>query len=91
MEEGFSAQGVQEWIRAMFYGERRRAGLTQEQLAVSSGVSVRALRRLESGDHGGLTVATLRSLADALGLKSVERDVFLLTAVDGRMRHPHQT
>lgn len=56
------------------------------RLAERAEVSVRTVRRLESGDALGLVVDTVRQLADALGLRpgSAERDSFLRAAVDGR-------
>ncbi|WIV55895.1 helix-turn-helix domain-containing protein [Amycolatopsis nalaikhensis] len=65
---------------------RKQKSLTQERLADRAEVSVRTVRRLESGDALGLVVDTVRQLADALGLRpgSAERDSFLRAAVDGR-------
>ncbi|WP_063838091.1 helix-turn-helix domain-containing protein [Streptomyces yangpuensis] len=57
---------------------RERAGLTQEQVAERSGVSVRTIRRLENDRSTNHRVATLNLLADALGLE--ERDRLLLAA-----------
>ncbi|WP_433265193.1 helix-turn-helix domain-containing protein [Actinosynnema sp. CS-041913] len=64
---------------------RDRKALTQEALAERAAVGVRTVQRLEAGTASGLTVATLRDLADALGLVlgSNERDSFLRAAVDG--------
>jgi tetratricopeptide (TPR) repeat protein/transcriptional regulator with XRE-family HTH domain len=50
---------------------RERALLTQEQLAVRAGLSVRSIRRFERG--GAAQSASIRLLADALGLSSEER------------------
>ncbi|MCX4746074.1 helix-turn-helix domain-containing protein [Kitasatospora sp. NBC_01287] len=51
---------------------RNEAGLTQEELANSSGVSVSTIRRLESGRLKDHRVATLRLLAAALGVRPEE-------------------
>ena len=59
---------------------RRNAGLTQEALAERSGVSVRGLRKLESGVVTGPRRATLEALADALELKGDGRADFLSRA-----------
>ncbi|MHA6622762.1 ATP-binding protein [Pseudonocardia sp. DLS-67] len=53
---------------------RERALLTQEQLAERAGVSVRSIRRYERGLSGGRAQsASIRLLADALGLSPEER------------------
>ncbi|MFG2342323.1 helix-turn-helix domain-containing protein [Streptomyces yangpuensis] len=57
---------------------RERAGLTQEQVAERSGVSVRTIRRLENDRSTNHRVATLNLLADALRLE--EGDRLLLAA-----------
>jgi transcriptional regulator with XRE-family HTH domain len=50
---------------------RERALLTQEQLAARAGLSVRSIRRFERG--GSAQSASIRLLADALGLSPDER------------------
>lgn len=64
---------------------RMREARTQEDLAQRAMVGIRTIQRLEAGNALGLTVATVRQLADALGLElgSSERDSFLRAAVDG--------
>ncbi|AXE25436.1 XRE family transcriptional regulator [Streptomyces globosus] len=52
---------------------RDRAGLTQEQVAERSGVSVRTIRRLESGGSTNHRMGTVNLLADALGLEEADR------------------
>jgi tetratricopeptide (TPR) repeat protein/transcriptional regulator with XRE-family HTH domain len=52
---------------------RRRALLTQEQLAERAGVSVRTIRHLEAGQVGRPRSQTLSLLAAALGLTDPER------------------
>jgi transcriptional regulator with XRE-family HTH domain len=64
-------------------GLREAAGLTQEELAESAGLSVRAIRSLERGERKRPYPHTVRSLADALGLPEDER-ALLLAAVPGR-------
>jgi tetratricopeptide (TPR) repeat protein/transcriptional regulator with XRE-family HTH domain len=56
---------------------RERALLTQEQLAARAGLSVRSIRRFERG--GSAQSASIRLLADALGLSAEER-ALLVTA-----------
>ena len=56
---------------------RRRSGLTQEDLAGGSAVSVRNIRDLEAGRVSRPRPATVRLLADALGLTGGERASFL--------------
>jgi uncharacterized Tic20 family protein/DNA-binding Xre family transcriptional regulator len=53
---------------------RRKKGLSQEQLAVVSGVSARTIQRIESGKVEAHP-ATLKMLADALEMKSEELTV----------------
>ncbi|MEU2630094.1 helix-turn-helix domain-containing protein [Kitasatospora sp. NPDC007106] len=53
--------------------QRDLAGLTQEQLAERSGVSVRTIRRLESGRSTDHRLGTVNLLADALGLGEEDR------------------
>ncbi|OEJ30370.1 helix-turn-helix domain-containing protein [Streptomyces subrutilus] len=52
---------------------RDRADLTQEQVAERSGVSVRTIRRLESGGSTNHRMGTVNLLADALGLEEGDR------------------
>jgi transcriptional regulator with XRE-family HTH domain len=47
---------------------RKRADLTQQQLAEASGVSVSAIRKLEQGLHHDARLETARQLAAALGI-----------------------
>ena len=60
---------------------RRLSGLTQEDLSAASGVSVRNIRDLETGRIARPRPATVRGLADALGLTGEDRAGFLATAV----------
>lgn len=59
---------------------RRRCGLTQEELAADSGVSVRNIRDLETGRIARPRPATVRRLAEALGLSDDDRTSFLTAA-----------
>lgn len=54
-------------FKAKLIEERKRAGLTQEELAESSGVSLGALRNLEQGQRGP-SWRTVVMLARALGV-----------------------
>ncbi|MFJ2899269.1 helix-turn-helix domain-containing protein [Streptomyces sp. NPDC087218] len=60
---------------------RTRSGLTQEQMAERSGVSVRTIRRLETGRSSDHRLGTVNLLADALeaGPEDRQRLVALLT------------
>ncbi|GAA0533346.1 hypothetical protein GCM10010172_12770 [Paractinoplanes ferrugineus] len=55
---------------------RLRRGLSQEDLADRTGLSVRTIRYLESGKAGRPRPETARLLADAFGLVGAERDDF---------------
>lgn len=48
---------------------RKRAGLSQAQLAERMGVSQQQVQRLEDPDRSNPTVATLRAVAAALGVE----------------------
>lgn len=50
---------------------RRRSGQTQEQLAERADVSVSVIRKLERGDRDTASLSTLRKLARALGVTTV--------------------
>jgi predicted transcriptional regulator len=49
--------------------ERRRAGLTQGELADKAGVGIATIARIETGDIDAPRVSTLRKLARALGVE----------------------
>jgi len=59
---------------------RRRLGMSQEDLAERSGMSVRGIRDLETGRTGAPRARTVRLLADVFGLAGRERDRFHLAA-----------
>src|ERR1700678_3409268 len=59
---------------------RRSAGLTQQELADRSGLSVRAISNLELGRVRTPHPGTVRRLADALGLDGDSREAFLAAA-----------
>ncbi len=75
---------------AMVFGEimrghRRRLGLTQEELAERTGISVRGIRNLEAGRIHAPRAGTLRVLADAFELEPAERDrLFTFAFVEQR-------
>ncbi len=49
--------------------ERRRAALTQEELAEKAGVGIATIARIEGGRMEEPRVSTLRKLAKALGIE----------------------
>ncbi|GIM92838.1 tetratricopeptide repeat protein [Paractinoplanes toevensis] len=59
-------------------GHRLRRGMSQEDLADRTGLSVRTIRYLESGRAGRPRPETMRLLADAFGLEGGEREQFHL-------------
>src|SRR5262245_9541532 len=59
---------------------RQEAGLSQEKLAERAGMSSQAIGALERGDRQQPYPATVRCLADALGLVGDERTVFMVAA-----------
>jgi transcriptional regulator with XRE-family HTH domain len=62
---------------------RRQTELTQEDLAARAGLSVRTIRRLETGVSANPQMDTVRLLADALRLKPDER-ARMLAVADGK-------
>lgn len=68
--------------------ERRfSVGITQEQLAERSGISARAIRRLENGERRNPRMDTVRRLSEGLGLAECDarllRDAARRSGVDG--------
>jgi transcriptional regulator with XRE-family HTH domain len=59
---------------------RRRAGLTQEELAEKSGLAAGAVQALERGTRRAPYPRTLAVLADGLGLSPDERAAFVASA-----------
>src|SRR5690348_9516425 len=62
---------------ALLRRDRARVGLSQEELAAHAGMSAQAISMLERGGRQHPYPATLRRLADALGLADTERAAFL--------------
>ncbi|GAA2825141.1 NACHT domain-containing protein [Kitasatospora paracochleata] len=60
-------------LGTLLRGLRNRAGLTQEQVAERSGVSVRTIRRLETGRSTDHRMGTVNLLADALEIGPDDR------------------
>jgi len=50
--------------------ERRRAALTQGELAERAGVGINTIVRIETGEINEPRVSTLRKLANALGVEA---------------------
>lgn len=61
-------------------GHRHRLGLSQEELALRAGISVRGLRKIERHHTTRVRPATVRLVASALGLTGAERDSFCAAA-----------
>ncbi len=49
--------------------KRRRAALTQGELAEKAGIGINTIVRIETGEITEPRVSTLRKLADALGIE----------------------
>jgi tetratricopeptide (TPR) repeat protein len=65
----------------MVRAHRRRLGMSQEDVAGRSGLSVRGLRKIESGLIGRPRPATVRLLADVFGLAGPDRERFCNAAL----------
>lgn len=70
---------------------RHECGLTLEELAEASGVSLRALSDMERGRALGPQRRTVELLADVLKLDGTRRDEFVALAKAGRRRSVHLT
>lgn len=81
------SDSFREFLRA----RRRAVGLTQEELAERSGLSVRSVSDLERGRTAHPYPRSVRMLADALGLAGPEREAFLAAAVTGACPVPDTT
>jgi predicted ATPase/DNA-binding XRE family transcriptional regulator len=67
-------------LAEMLAGLRSSRGLSQEQLAERSGISVRAIGEIERGATRRPQRETLRALAGALELTSAEQEAFMRSA-----------
>jgi tetratricopeptide (TPR) repeat protein/transcriptional regulator with XRE-family HTH domain len=72
-------------------GHRRRLGLTQEDLAAQTGLSVRSIRDVETGRVARPRVSTVRLLADAFGLADREREQFVQAPGSPALGHGPET
>src|SRR5215831_6751347 len=70
-------------LAALVRDHRRAAGLTQGQLAESSGVSLAAVRDLEQGRTHRPRPGSLARLADALGLDTIQAEELAMLAREG--------
>jgi tetratricopeptide (TPR) repeat protein/DNA-binding XRE family transcriptional regulator len=77
---GLGAAGEETVFGKRLSGCRRSAGLTQQELADRSGLSVRAISNLELGSARSPHAGTAHRLADALGLHGESRAGFLTAA-----------
>jgi tetratricopeptide (TPR) repeat protein/transcriptional regulator with XRE-family HTH domain len=71
----------------MVRANRRRLGLTQEELAATAGLNVRSIRKVEAGRVSTPRPVSVRLLADAFGLAGADREDFYRAAV-GEPTHP---
>ncbi|MFJ9608070.1 ATP-binding protein [Kitasatospora sp. NPDC101176] len=87
---GSGADGGGEFGR-LLAGHRVAAGLTQEELAASAGVSLRAVGDMERGRTRGPQRRTVRALAEALGLDAARAATLDRAAQSGRPRGTRST
>jgi len=59
-------------IGALIQAQRHKKKLTQEELAIKSGVSYTTLIKIERGSVKNPTISTIEKIADALGV-SIDR------------------
>ncbi|TCP53577.1 DNA-binding SARP family transcriptional activator [Tamaricihabitans halophyticus] len=79
-----TAAGSRRSLEDVVRGYRRRAGLTQRQVAERAGMSVASLRDLEQGRVATPRVGTLRKLADALELTAAETEELVQLSQSGK-------
>lgn len=72
----------------MVRSHRQRLGMTQDELAETTGLSVRNVRNLEAGRTSSPRPATVRLLADAFGLTGVGRERFNAIAAGESVAQP---
>lgn len=70
---------------ALLQQHRRSAGLTQQELAERSGVSIDAISSLERGLRSRPRSDTVAMIADALGLAAADRDAFSAASRSARL------
>ncbi len=68
-------------IASQIYNLRKRAGLSQRQLAAKMGTTASVICRLEDSDYEGHSLSMLRRIAAALG-----RNVKIVLVAAGRRR-----
>jgi tetratricopeptide (TPR) repeat protein len=86
-DEG-AAGGQDRDLGALLRDWRRAAGLTQEELADRSGLSIRAISDLERGRSTRPYRRSLALIADALGLTAAARQELSGAAIGHPARHP---
>jgi DNA-binding XRE family transcriptional regulator len=90
MEQPASAPSPPASFGALLRARRHRACLSQEQLAARAELSERTVRDLEAGRVRSPRHATVRLLADALGLAEPQRESWLaaVRGANGRPAEP---
>jgi transcriptional regulator with XRE-family HTH domain len=86
MEQLASAQPPNGSFGALLQSFRHRACLSQERLAARAELSERTVRNVEAGRVRSPRHATVRLLADALGLTAPERESWFAAARDANPR-----
>ncbi|SPT51276.1 AfsR/SARP family transcriptional regulator [Actinomadura madurae] len=77
-------------VGELIRGWRERALLTQDQLAERTGLSARTIRRFEIGRASRARAASIRLLAEALGLDAEEQAVLMAGLASGRADRPRE-
>ncbi len=76
-DSAMATQDAQVPFSELLQSYRAAAGLSQEELAVRAGLSRRGISDLERGERRAPHPATVRHLAEALGLSALDRAVLL--------------
>jgi len=82
MGTSVSGCGKGRMFGAQVRAHRQRLGMSQEELATRTGVSVRGIRNVEADHTGRPRPRTVRLLADAFELAGAERDRFCQAALE---------
>lgn len=67
LRAGIATEKLNAYVAQMIFDARKKAGLTQKQLADLIGTRQQVIARLEAADYEGHSLAMLQRIASALG------------------------